>query len=93
MKIALLSFEYPPETGFGGIGSYTWHHARALTALGHEVHVLAGARQATPLRASEHDGVRVFRFRAAGAAMRAFETLGTLGAFRLRWTRQRVQNA
>ena len=61
MKIALLSFEYPPETGFGGIGSYTWHHARALTTLGHEVHVLAGAREATAHRVSEHGGVRVFR--------------------------------
>ena len=47
MRIALLSFEYPPETGFGGIGTYTWHQARALAKLGHEVHVLAGAREAT----------------------------------------------
>ena len=90
MKIALLSFEYPPETGFGGIGTYTWHHARALVKLGHEVHVLAGARNATALREGEHDGVRVHRFRAGGAAMRIFESLGSL---RLWWTRQRLQNA
>ena len=90
MKIALLSFEYPPETGFGGIGTYTWHHARALAKLGHEVHVLAGAREPTPLRSSGHDGVRVHRYWAGGAAMRAF---GHLGAYRLWWTRQRLQNA
>ena len=90
LKIGLLSFEYPPETGFGGIGTYTWHHARALVRLGHEVHVLAGARIATPLRSTEHDGVRVHRFWADGPTMRAFESLGT---FRLRWTRQRLQNA
>lgn len=90
MKIALLSFEYPPETGFGGIGTYTWYHARALAKLGHEVHVLAGARKPTTLVSSEHDGVRVHRFWADGVAMRTFERLG---AFRLWWTRQRLQNA
>jgi glycosyltransferase involved in cell wall biosynthesis len=86
----LISFEYPPETGFGGIGTYTWHHARALAALGHDVHVLAGARQPTPLRTACRDGVRVHRFRARGAVMRTAEQLGRL---RLWWTRERVQNA
>jgi glycosyltransferase involved in cell wall biosynthesis len=90
LKIALLSFEYPPETGFGGIGTYTWHHARGLAALGHEVHVLAGAREATELRSEEHDGVHVHRFWAGGRAM---QTFASLGAFRLWWTRQRLQNA
>jgi glycogen synthase len=90
VKIALLSFEYPPDTGFGGIGSYTWHHARALARLGHDVHVLAGARGPSALRSEEEDGVRVFRFWADGAAMRAFYRLGAL---RLWWTRQRLQNA
>jgi glycosyltransferase involved in cell wall biosynthesis len=90
VKIALLSFEYPPETGFGGIGTYTWYHARALAKLGHEVHVLAGARTPTALRSSEHDGVRVHRFWADDVAMGTF---GRLGALRLWWTRQRLQNA
>jgi glycogen synthase len=90
VKIALLSFEYPPETGFGGIGTYTFHHARALAALGHEVHVLAGARQPSTLRAENDAGVRVFRFWAGGPAMRAFQALGGV---RLWWTRQRLQNA
>jgi glycogen(starch) synthase len=90
VKIALLSFEYPPTTGFGGIGSYTWHHARALAALGHDVHVLAGARQPQALQSEDADGVRVHRFWADGALMRAVHSLGT---FRLWWTRQRLQNA
>ena len=34
MKIALLSFEYPPETGFGGIGSYTWYQATCARQAG-----------------------------------------------------------
>ncbi len=90
MKIALLSYEYPPETGFGGIGSYTWHHARALVALGHEVHVLAGARSATPLRSTDDDGVHVHRFWAGGWLMRTFDQAARMGWW---WTRQRLQNA
>ncbi len=90
LTIALLSFEYPPETGFGGIGTYTWHHARALTTLGHTVHVLAGACEPTALRSQEVDGVHVHRYWATGPVMRAFDRLGN---FRLWWTRQRLQNA
>lgn len=90
MKIALLSYEYPPETGFGGIGTYTWYQARALARLGHEVHVLAGAVDATALRTTEHDGVTVHRYRAAGRVMRAF---GGLGSRRLWWTRNRLETA
>ena len=90
MKIALLSFEYPPETGFGGIGTYTWHHARGLAELGHEVHVLAGATSATALRSELCDGVAVHRFWAGGTAMAAFNGFGRL---RYWWTRQRLQNA
>ena len=90
MKIALLSFEYPPETGFGGVGTYTWYHARALVKLGHDVHVLAGAVDASDLRMQEHDGVQVFRFRSRGVLMRGFQLLSAL---RLFWTRNRLENA
>jgi glycogen(starch) synthase len=90
VKIALLSFEYPPETGFGGIGTYTWYQARALVRLGHEVHVLAGATAATGMRTSEHDGVMVHRFRRDGILMRC---LGPLGKCRMQWTKNRLENA
>jgi glycosyltransferase involved in cell wall biosynthesis len=90
MKILLLSFEYPPETGFGGIGTYTWYHARALAKLGHEVHVLAGATRPTQLSSTQHDGVHLHRFRATGLVM-AFARL--FGLRRLYWTRQRIENA
>jgi glycogen(starch) synthase len=97
MKIALLSFEYPPETGFGGIGTYTWYHARALARLGHEVHVIAGLSRGTrtedhettpPLR-KEADGVFVHRFRAEGPVMRCFQSFGRCGCH---WTQQRLEN-
>jgi glycogen synthase len=89
VKIALLSFEYPAETGHGGIGTYTWYQARALVKLGHEVHVIAGASEPTRLRSDDHDGVRVFRFRGDGRAMRAFQQLNKL---RWWWTKNRLEN-
>lgn len=90
MKIALLSFEYPPETGFGGIGTYTWYQARALVKLGHEVHVLAGATQPKQLSYSEHDGVSVFRFRDSSRLMWGVQQVEK---FRLWWTKNRLENA
>ena len=89
MNIGLLSFEYPPETGFGGIGTYTWYHARALVKLGHRVTVLAGATKTTELRSEEHDGVVVWRYRSDNGWMRAAEKLG---AFQLWWSRNRLEN-
>jgi len=41
MKICLISQEYPPETGGGGIGTQTWLKAQGLSARGHEVHVIS----------------------------------------------------
>lgn len=41
LNICLMSREYPPETGWGGIGTYTYNLAHALTKLGHEVHVIS----------------------------------------------------
>jgi glycosyltransferase involved in cell wall biosynthesis len=90
MKIGLLSFEYPPETGFGGIGTYTWYHARALAKLGHEVHVLAGALRSGPHRPVEQDGVTVHRFRSSGPVMTAFGALAKLGWW---WTKNRLETA
>jgi glycosyltransferase involved in cell wall biosynthesis len=40
VRILFLSHQYPPETNFGGIASYTSTMAQALSARGHEVHVL-----------------------------------------------------
>jgi glycosyltransferase involved in cell wall biosynthesis len=88
MKIALLSYEYPWETGFGGIGTYSWYHARALSRLGHEVHVLAGATATTGLRREDHDGVCVYRFRAAPPCLK----LLALDKRKLWWSKNRLEN-
>lgn len=89
MNIGLLSFEYPPETGFGGIGTYTWYQARALARLGHEVHVLAGLKQVSPLCTREEESITVHRYRPGGNAMQAFHALGRWKCW---WTRQRLEN-
>ena len=90
MKIALLSHELPPETGHGGIGTYTWYHSRALARLGAEVHVLAGASESTPIRTTELDGVQVHRFHRQNRFMR---TLMRCGGDSLSWTKNRLRNA
>ncbi|HSB70232.1 MAG TPA: glycosyltransferase family 4 protein [Candidatus Methylomirabilis sp.] len=41
MRICLVSQEYPPETGWGGIGTYTYELAHGLASAGHDVHVLS----------------------------------------------------
>ena len=89
MNIGLLSFEYPPETGFGGIGTYTWYQARALARLGHEVHVLAGLKEKSPLCTREEETITVHRYRPGGKAMEVFHGLGRWKCW---WTRQRLEN-
>lgn len=41
MRICIISREYPPDTGWGGIGAYAFQHARALKEAGHDVEVIA----------------------------------------------------
>ncbi|MBN1130864.1 MAG: glycosyltransferase family 4 protein [Chitinispirillaceae bacterium] len=40
MTILFISNEYPPDTGFGGIATYTSYMAEGLTAMGHQVAVI-----------------------------------------------------
>ncbi len=41
MRIALISFEFPPSVAIGGIGTYAYEAARMLALAGHEVEVFA----------------------------------------------------
>src|SRR5690242_6011100 len=41
MRVCLVSHEYPPETGWGGVGTQTHLKAHGLSARGHEVHVVS----------------------------------------------------
>lgn len=42
MRIGLVTHEYPPQRGLGGVGTYMFRLAGALGRAGHEVHVIAG---------------------------------------------------
>lgn len=89
MRIALLSYEYPPDTGFGGIGTYTFFQARALARLGHDVHVFAGST--APTRSVQRDGnVTVTRLHKVGSVHRLAPRVWKLG---LPWFASRLQNA
>jgi glycogen synthase len=60
MRIALITREYPPETGWGGISTFYHRFAHALAAAGHEVEVFA---QGTTEPRREWDGaILVHRF-------------------------------
>lgn len=67
MRICLVSLEYPPETGWGGVGTQTLVKARGLARRGHEVHVLACSGDDGPgLRSATADGITVHRTRPPG---------------------------
>ena len=60
MRIAFVSQEYPPETGFGGIGSQAYCKAHGLASLGHEAYVISHSHDADR-HVYDQDGVRVIR--------------------------------
>lgn len=43
MKIAFISYEYPPDTAVGGIGTYVYQAAQMLHQRGHHVEVFTGS--------------------------------------------------
>lgn len=53
MRIAFITYEYPPETGKGGIGTYVSQLSSALPAKGWDVHVFAGSHTGDYLEETE----------------------------------------
>ena len=47
MRIAFISYEFPPDTGKGGIGTYIKQTATSIGNSGWEVHVFAGSNKET----------------------------------------------
>jgi glycosyltransferase involved in cell wall biosynthesis len=62
MRVLLVSQEMPPETGWGGIGTYVDVLSEALARRGHEIHVLSVAESRQPSSDTRPDGVSVHRF-------------------------------
>jgi len=89
LKVALLSFEYPSETGGGGIGTYTRNLALGLKALGVDAYVIAGAK--TPkFETSIGDRIPVTRCQIGFPYDIGFRLLSRLG---LKWVSSRLRNA
>jgi glycogen synthase len=59
LRVCLLSREYPPETGWGGIATFTRHLALGLKELGHEVEVVCLSPDDG--RCVEQEGILVHR--------------------------------
>jgi glycosyltransferase involved in cell wall biosynthesis len=90
LRVAILSYELPPDTGHGGIGTFSWTHARALAALGHEVEALAGSPDPGEQRVERIGDVVVRRRgdrRRPGAVCRGLRALGWW------WSANRLENA
>ena len=60
LSICFVSQEYPEETGWGGIGTYTYEMAHGLARVGHKIVIISRAL-ANPQHYFEADGVEVFR--------------------------------
>lgn len=63
MRIAFISFEFPPAVAVGGIGTYAWHAVKMLSEAGHDVHVFAAGTEAG--REAGPAGAVVHRFRSS----------------------------
>ncbi len=64
MKIAFISYEFPPETGYGGIGTYTYQISKALSARGHHVEVFSSSPDKEVLDVEIENSVILHRVKA-----------------------------
>ncbi|MEP6596326.1 MAG: glycosyltransferase family 4 protein [Ginsengibacter sp.] len=64
LKIAFISYEYPPDTVTGGIGTYTYQIARLLTKQNFDVYIFAGSH--TQSGRSIENGVTIQRVQCTG---------------------------
>ncbi len=90
MNVGILSFEYPPETGFGGIGTYSANHAGALRDLGHTPHVVAGWTEPRALACESRDQLHIWR---GQTEIRPARVRRIFDRLRLHWSRNRIETA
>ncbi|MCM8773922.1 MAG: glycosyltransferase [Candidatus Omnitrophica bacterium] len=79
LNICFLSREYPPDTGWGGIGTYTYQLARGLVREGYQVHVICQSLD----RDKEYVDNGVFVHRISHKTIFPFK--GRFREFGLRW--------
>jgi glycogen synthase len=54
VKIAFISYEYPPDTAYGGIATYVYQAARMLHSRGHRVEVFTSSPQRDGSQIEDH---------------------------------------
>lgn len=59
LRVCIISREYPPDTGFGGIATFANHLAHGLVSLGHDVTVITLAKGKA--RSYTEDNIQVYR--------------------------------
>src|SRR5215218_1732544 len=67
MRIALISYELPPDTGFGGIGTYTHQMAACLIKLGCDVEVFSASLTNAAFNVKTKEGYLVHRIKTSRA--------------------------
>ena len=85
MKIGFISYEFPPDTGKGGIGTYVQQIAAAMAACNMEVHVFSGSNERT--NEERVDGYQVHRIQCSngyefrGKVVPVFDQQQAAGSF------------
>ena len=64
MRLAYVSYEYPPDTAFGGIGTYVYI-TRAMRRMGYEVEVFSAGTSRESLHEIFEEGIIVHRVHCA----------------------------
>ncbi len=64
MRIAFISYEFPPDTVIGGIGTYTYQIAKLLSGENFDVHIFAGSHIQSAR--SLENGITVHRVYSSG---------------------------
>lgn len=75
MNICLVSQEYPPETGGGGIGTHTYYLAKNLVKMGHVVHVIS--KSVNEEREYMDGKVRVYRVKVSSPFWKVLISIGS----------------
>jgi glycosyltransferase involved in cell wall biosynthesis len=57
LKIAYITFEYPPETSGGGIGTYMYQVSKATAAFGHRISVFCSGKEEKMI---ENEGIFIY---------------------------------
>ncbi len=65
MRIAFISYEYPPDTAYGGIATYVKQAASVLSIRGHQVEVFTASKIRSGTE--NENGILVHRIQDAGA--------------------------